>query len=974
MMKKLVMGLIVFSLLALIATAPAIADAKQIDVIESSSNIVTFVVVDKDSISNTFTISMDNANKVSKVDEKTLSKKWDNVYPDIDLIREEEYSGTLIKETIIVNNNNIKTSFDFTVIEKGGTYIRQVGDTIEFVKKEGEYVLLNCPVPFAIDANGVRYEYRYKLLGNNKIRLSPAESLSEVVYPLTIDPSYTVQSDSVEGATNSHRSFTRLGDGSYATVYLRDFVNETVCVATSDDLITWQEIKTFPDFGNASHPSVATDRYSNLHIVWVGRYNDTRDDVYYAQYNGTWSTVDRVTSSLVPENFTAFYPALAVDSLDRVHIVSSARFEMFATPVDYFLYSNRDSDGDWQSNTLYTTWEVGANIAHEISMAVDDNDKIGVVFASTTGADPGHQHIKYVLSDSGGETWGSPESLSSGNFNNTQPTIAYDSNENALVAWAGYTNATWRSILFRQYLESSGNWTDEFNVSNGGYDRCEGLWQGNPSLSTSYNPSTGLETYWFTWNGYWSLYDNDELAILYRYKTVDGSWYTYTGSRVHVDESNATYPSALWATWPKKCGTSVNIPKTWQIFAYTLDETANVYTKPVEWNAFAGVDLTIRAIDANTGETIQNFVVTLSTGSSNTTTTGVAFFPCEPAGTSISISITSNGYYPSTGDYTVFTDSDKEVIIALLSITEEDYYQPSIRSVEFTVMSWWGHKYPGVLVNVTGYEISHPQTWLEILLGVNNETEIYNTSMNGTTDSGGAISFMMVETIKYRMTFQNATEGINEVWYKYPKDDHYIVMVSTTESPFLPGGDWYDDINFTANWTAINDTHAYINFYYNDSLNETFDLTFFINNTDTNETFVWNFTYSNNCNNSFNRTIVDHTGGASFFVGFNAEGHLTYGVFGSEYVIKFKDFLDVGLPLSACRMLSIALLFFMACFFGATSATKGAIIIHIPAWTFYYWGWLLIVDDATTIAVLSITLSISVLAFLTERSRRVLNN
>ncbi|MBK5191313.1 MAG: hypothetical protein JJE19_07455, partial [Methanosarcinales archaeon] len=190
MMKKLVMALVVFSLFALIATAPTIADAKQINVIESSSNIVTFVVVDKDSISNTFTISMDNANKVSKVDEKTLSKKWDNVYPDIDLIREEEYSGTLIKETIIVNNNNVKTSFDFTVIEKGGTYIRQVGDTIEFVKKEGGYVLVKVPVPFAIDADGVRYEYRYRLLGNNKIRLSPAGSLSEVVYPLKIDPSY----------------------------------------------------------------------------------------------------------------------------------------------------------------------------------------------------------------------------------------------------------------------------------------------------------------------------------------------------------------------------------------------------------------------------------------------------------------------------------------------------------------------------------------------------------------------------------------------------------------------------------------------------------------------------------------------------------------------------------------------------------------------------------------------------------------
>ena len=387
-------------------------------------------------------------------------------------------------------------------------------------------------------------------------------------------------------------------------------------------------------------------------------------------------------------------------------------------------------------------------------------------------------------------------------------------------------------------------------------------------------------------------------------------------------------------------------------------------------------NLSVSAKDASTHVTLTNFDVILDETVSRTAAMIYANFTDVDYGIH-KIEVSKPGYYTAIDYVYVYDDTFATVYLTPTDMVPPGgagFYYPLPHKVEFTVMSWWGHKYPGVLVNVTGYEISHPQSWLDILFGINNETEIYNTSMNGTTDSGGSISFMMVETIKYRMTFTNASESINEVWYKYPKDDHYIVITTPASSPYLPPGNWYDCINFTANWTAINDTHAYINFYYNDTCLETHSVTMYINNTDTNETYVWNFTNTSDCNITNNQTIVDHTGGGSFFVGFYVVGHGTYGSFFSKYVIKFKYFLDVGLPQSACRMLSIALLFFMACFFGATSVNAGAIIVNVPAWIFYFWGWLLIVDDATTILVLSLTTTIAVIAYMTYRSRRVLND
>ena len=53
-----------------------------------------------------------------------------------------------------------------------------------------------------------------------------------------------------------------------------------------------------PDFGNGSCPAIASDSNGDLSVAWSGRYDNTHNDIYYAQYNGTWSGVKRMTRSM----------------------------------------------------------------------------------------------------------------------------------------------------------------------------------------------------------------------------------------------------------------------------------------------------------------------------------------------------------------------------------------------------------------------------------------------------------------------------------------------------------------------------------------------------------------------------------------------------------------------------------------------------------------------------------------------------
>jgi len=300
------------------------------------------------------------------------------------------------------------------------------------------------------------------------------------------------------------------------------------------------------------------------------------------------------------------------------------------------------------------------------------------------------------------------------------------------------------------------------------------------------------------------------------------------------------------------------------------------------------------------------------------------------------------------------------------------YYPP--RAVEFKVQTLWGNAVDDVTVSVTALETSGSSwDWLWNVMGLSQDvsSEIQNGSMNGTTDSLGRISFMMVETVKYRVQFTKPSESVNTTITVYPKDSHYVIIVGT--KGFTRDTEWYEAVNFTVTWSEINNTHGYINMSYNDVSNETLSLLLYINNSD--GSLVWNQYYGSGCNQTNAQIEVNKTGGKAFYVGFSAD-HITFGhsPLDWEQVLKFKWFLDVGLPHDACKYASVAFLVLFACFFGATTVEMGSVFVSMFAWVFHFIGWLEVRDPATTYLVLTIITTIAVLAYIAARSRRVYRN
>ena len=866
-------------------------------------------------------------------DKKEL--KWLGVLPGVD-ISQTLYEAHL-KEEITLENNGAPKSFEFVLdygakyrdnVTKETTILKQEGDRIVLLNSEGKEVIAIEP-PFAIDENGKRYSYEYTL-NDNILRLSPVDDISKAAYPLVIDPSYYVgeyESDVFDYPDNNARVLVRDGSGVLYTL-LRTPDTHLYVAYSSDEGHTW-DTDWLP--GDAPYvwndPSMAIDSEDNVYILaWRSPTGPTYLNTRYA--NGTWSS-NILTGDIGFEAHGAI--PIAVDMYDNVHVVGSKW--LFGDGV-YHKY--------WDGTAWSAQLLASKNTNHEYyetTIAFDYNNNLHLVFGSDSLSYPANRNLNYSVLPSGAGAWTGFDNLTRDGLSHRKPCIAIDTLNRIYVAHSALTTgAPWYINI--SYIEYNGtHWTNSTILDS---DPVKGV-----SCPTIQIPKT--DVVYVIWEDISPL----PKKIYFNY-SIAGAW---AGSSVLISDPtlNTSAPNSVMSVWPIICNeTRMNIPATGMSFVYLSNDTTVRYFEDaaLSWTLRTKWDLHVKAKDVLTGEWLNDFTVEMQPGNTtDSTETGVVTYNCLDAG-SYDLSMTAAGYY--LGEKSVWLDSDKTTIFYLTPVGGSGVQYPP-HDAEFTVMSIFGERYADVYVNVTYTENEEIKT------------------LNGTTDSTGSVTFEMERTIRYKLEFEKVADSINETWYSYPKDDHYIIFVSV-DTPYIPPGNWYDCINFTANWTAINDTHAYINFYYNDTCLETFDLTFFINNTDDNETYVWNFTYFNNCNNSFNQTIVDHTGGASFFVGFFAEGHLTYGAFDSEYVITFKDFLDVGLPLSACRMLSIAILFFMACFFGATSANAGAVIINIPAWTFYYWGWLLIVDDATTILVLSITTTISVVAYMTYRSRKVLND
>ena len=355
--------------------------------------------------------------------------------------------------------------------------------------------------------------------------------------------------------------------------------------------------------------------------------------------------------------------------------------------------------------------------------------------------------------------------------------------------------------------------------------------------------------------------------------------------------------------------------------------------------------LTVRARDQITGAYISEFTATLDDGTETNTTNGVATFTELDWGYYL-VTVSSENYY--AGYKTILLQDNTEIEVSLTRTGEggTGVQYPPQHLVEFCVVDVMGRPYPDINVTAQGQETTMGSfDWLYSLFGFSQETPIHNVSMNGTTDSQGSISFLMVETIKYKVTLSKPSQGINETIYIYPKDERYTIVLGLKGSPST-----YENISINFSTSEVNATHRFFNVSYQDLSNHTDHLGFYVytkpvdSTENTTELYNETLTGINAYNFSY---LASEWKGQVFYVKCNATYNDTYyepveQTKGFMYYLK-KRLIDLGFDEAHdwyYNAISVALLVLIGAMFSGITVKYGAVITPGTALSLWWIGWL----------------------------------
>jgi len=374
-------------------------------------------------------------------------------------------------------------------------------------------------------------------------------------------------------------------------------------------------------------------------------------------------------------------------------------------------------------------------------------------------------------------------------------------------------------------------------------------------------------------------------------------------------------------------------------------------------------NLTVRARSADTHATIMEFDVMLNDGDIQSTTTGSISFAVNYGIHKIEVG--ADGYY-STVAY-VYVSEDTEKVVYLTPLEEgggAGTYYPPPHLVEFKVQNVWGQPLSGVNVTAVPSETSMVNwSWIESVYGYG---ENISQPMSGITDSNGAVSFVMVETVKYKLYFTNESQNISAYREIYPKDDRYTITIG--EIPEEKIGWWLSTAqNDSANTGNI--TIHYLD--YNEPIKTQWvNFSIYLDN---DIVYSHNFTTVNATNEN---TSIDLNASYTYKVKITAY-HEDYGIISSTTIIVFvipeKPKLPVAQELFKHLepwQITLISMFVLICFgfiFGAVSAGTGGLIVAAMAAAFYYFGLLPSLSKEVASIVIPLILIVAVVNKLIEQ-------
>jgi len=220
----------------------------------------------------------------------------------------------------------------------------------------------------------------------------------------------------------------------------------------------WQPVKRITwTAGESYQPRAAVDSLGHLYVVWYD-YVDQAHDAYFKRSTdgGTsWSASQRLNG---PTGKSA-KPVIAVDSLDRIHVVW-----LDSTIGNAEVYYKRSTDGgtSWSAGQRLT-WNTA--LSDEPALVIDPSDNLHLVWSDGT---PGNQELFYKKSTDGGVNWSAVQRItwtSSGSFS---PAIAVDVAHYLHVAWYDQVSFDVSAVYYKRSTDNGDSWSSGKCLSSTG--------------------------------------------------------------------------------------------------------------------------------------------------------------------------------------------------------------------------------------------------------------------------------------------------------------------------------------------------------------------------------------------------------------------------------------------------------------------------------------------------------------------------
>lgn len=383
----------------------------------------------------------------------TASSLSDKAYWDSeDVTVEFEYLDTRLKETIVIDSSAI-TSLSYRIKTNGELELQEDG-SLTVLLRGLPYISIEAPT--ANDSYKKELEAAYHL-EDDVLTLLFTKPPTEDQYPIVIDPSYsvyTVTSSNSIKETNS-RHIVRLSDGTLVVAYLYDDPEEVHVIYSYDEGETWEDEETINSDGFDKQLSgIVRDDDDNIYVYWE---DIDRDGIYGIMGSGdpiSWGS----TETCVDRSYVDEQPSMSFDSSGNIHMAWRA---YYTSEADYDIaYLYRDASTGWQTATSLVVLEhISSYDQYNPTIVVDEEDDLHVAWwGYGTAPAASKACIKYIKRT--GASWGSVDQIAySSSYDQWYVSLMVDSSEYPHVSWYGKgwgAPTTYYRVMYSE--KTGGSW------------------------------------------------------------------------------------------------------------------------------------------------------------------------------------------------------------------------------------------------------------------------------------------------------------------------------------------------------------------------------------------------------------------------------------------------------------------------------------------------------------------------------------